>query len=156
ARVRRGRRVGLLTDAFSLTPFAVQMLTALAEGGSIETSEGRIVFESTPDKQDVLRCKPDAQVMWLSAEQSNSSLIVNAGVLLKIFRRVSAGHHPEAEMGRYLTQRGFTNSPLLLGEIVRIDAQGERHSLAVAQSFIRNQGDAWAWTLSQFTRALEA
>jgi maltose alpha-D-glucosyltransferase/alpha-amylase len=75
--------------------------------------------------------------------------------MLKIFRRVSTGHHPEAEMGRYLTQHGFANSPLLLGEAVRIDEQGERHSLAVAQSFIRNQGDAWTWTLSQFTRALE-
>jgi len=94
--------------------------------------------------------------MWLAAEQSNSSLIVDDAVMLKIFRRVAAGNHPEAEMGRYLTQHGFTNSPLLLGEVVRIDEQGERHSLAVAQSFIRNQGDAWTWTLSQFARALEA
>jgi maltose alpha-D-glucosyltransferase/alpha-amylase len=155
ARVRRGRRVGLLTDAFALAPFAQQMLTALADGASIDTGEGRIMFEPTPDKLDVLRRKPDAPVMWLTAEQSNSSLIVDDAVMLKIFRRVSPGHHPEAEMGRYLTRHGFTNSPLLLGEVVRIDEQGERHSLAVAQSFIRNQGDAWAWTLSQFTRTLE-
>jgi maltose alpha-D-glucosyltransferase / alpha-amylase len=155
ARCRRGRRVGLLTDAFSLTPFAVQMLTALADGTSIETPEGKIMFEPTPDKLEVLRCKPDASVMWLTAEQSNSSLIVDDAVMLKIFRRVAAGHHPEAEMGRYLTLHGFTNSPLLLGEVVRIDEQGERHSLAVAQSFIRNQGDAWTWTLSQFTRVLD-
>jgi maltose alpha-D-glucosyltransferase/alpha-amylase len=155
ARVRRGRRVGLLTDAFALTPFAVQMLTALADGASIETTEGRIVFEPTPDKREILQRKPDASVMWLTAEQSNSSLIVDDAVMLKIFRRVTAGHHPEAEMSRYLTQHGFSNSPLLLGEVVRIDEQGERHSMAVAQSFIRNQGDAWAWTLSQFTRALE-
>ncbi len=155
ARVRRGRRVGLLTDAFSLTPFALQMLASLAAGAVIETPEGRIIFKPTPDKLEVLQRKPDASAMWLTAEQSNSSLIVDDAVMLKIFRRVSAGHHPEAEMGRYLTQRGFTNSPLLLGEVVRIDEQGEHHSLAVAQSFIRNQGDAWAWTLSQFTRALE-
>jgi maltose alpha-D-glucosyltransferase/alpha-amylase len=155
ARVRRGRRVGLLTDAFALTPFALQMLTALADGVSIESSDGRILFEPAPDKIETLRRKPDATVMWLTAEQSNSSLIVDDAVMLKIFRRVSTGQHPEAEMGRYLTQNGFTNSPLLLGEVVRIDQDGQRHSLAVAQSFIRNQGDAWAWTLSQFTRALE-
>ena len=91
--------------------------------------------------------------MWLTAEQSNSSLIVDDAVMLKIFRRVTAGHHPEAEMGRYLTQHGFANSPLLLGEVVRIDEQGTRHSLAVAQSFIRNQGDAWAWTLEPVQHA---
>ena len=62
--------------------------------------------------------------------------------MLKIFRKVAAGHHPEAEMGRYLTAHGFMNSPLLLGEVVRVDPEGQEHSLAVAQSFIRNQGDA--------------
>ncbi len=155
ARVRRGRRVGLLTDAFALPSFAIQMLTALADATFIDMPDGRIAFDPTPDMRDVLRCRPDAPVMWLTAEQSNSSLIVDDAVMLKIFRRVSAGAHPEAEMGRYLTRQGFTNSPLLLGEVVRLDSEGQRHSLAVAQSFIRNQGDAWTWTLDQFTRALD-
>jgi maltose alpha-D-glucosyltransferase/alpha-amylase len=57
-------------------------------------------------------------------------------------------------MGRYLTAHGFTNSPLLLGEIRRIDKEGNSRSLAVVQSFVRNQGDGWAWTLDQFKRAL--
>ncbi len=156
ARVRRGRRVGLLTDAFSLPGFAVQMLTALADGAELDTPEGRIVFEAMPDKRDILRCKPDAAAVgWLAAEQSNSSLTVNDQVMLKIFRRVTAGQHPEAEMGRYLTAHGFANSPALLGEVARIDKEGERHSLAVAQGFIRNQGDAWTWTLNLFKRAVD-
>ena len=75
--------------------------------------------------------------------------------MLKIFRKVTPGEHPEAEMGRYLTANGFANSPTLLGEVTRIDKQGERHSLAVAQGFIRNQGDGWTWTLNQFERAVD-
>ncbi len=155
ARVRRGRRVGLLTDAFSLQGFAVRMLSALADGASIDTPEGRIVFEPMPGKRDVLAVKPDAGVGWLAAEQSNSSLIVEDQVMLKVFRRVVAGEHPEAEMGRYLTSHGFANSPLLLGEVARIDKDGQRHVLAVAQGFIRNQGDAWTWTLNLFKRAVD-
>ncbi|UYN97784.1 MAG: maltose alpha-D-glucosyltransferase [Enhydrobacter sp.] len=155
ARVRRGRRVGLLTDAFSLPEFGPRMLAALAEGTEIDTPEGRIVFEPTPERRDELRCPADASVMWLTAEQSNSSLIVAEQVMLKIFRRVAAGHHPEAEMSRHLTTHGFANTPPLLGEVVRIDRAGERHSLAVAQTFVRNQGDAWTWTLDQFKRALD-
>ena len=31
---------------------------------------------------------------------------------------------------------------------------GERHALAVAQGFVRNQGDAWTWTLDLLTRGL--
>jgi maltose alpha-D-glucosyltransferase/alpha-amylase len=38
---------------------------------------------------------------------------------------------------------------------VRVSNDGERNSLAVAQQFVRNQGDAWAWTLDQFNRALD-
>jgi maltose alpha-D-glucosyltransferase / alpha-amylase len=74
--------------------------------------------------------------------------------MLKLFRRVSSGPHPESEMGRYLTEQGFANIAPLLGEAVRVDADGERHVLAVAQGFIRNQGDAWTWTLDLLTRGL--
>jgi maltose alpha-D-glucosyltransferase/alpha-amylase len=156
ARVRRGRRVGLLTDAFSLAVFARQMLTALADGERVDTPEGEIVFEPAPDKIDVLRRPTDAQVMWLTAEQSNSSLTVDDAVVLKIFRHIATGEHPEAEMGRYLTANNFANSPALLGEVSRIDPDGQRHALAVAQAFVRNQGDAWTWTLNQVNRAVDA
>jgi len=155
SRVRRGRRVGLLTDAFALQSFALQMLKALAGRSEVDTDEGRIVFQPMPGQEEILTPKPDAPVSWISAEQSNSSLIVDDAVMLKIFRRVIQGEHPEAEMGRYLTAHGFTNSPTLLGEVTRIDRQGERHSLAVAQRFIRNQGDGWVWTLNMFKRAVD-
>jgi maltose alpha-D-glucosyltransferase/alpha-amylase len=58
-------------------------------------------------------------------------------------------------MSRYLTAHGFTNSPPMLGEVLRIGPDGERCSLAVAQGFVRNQGDGWAWTLDRFNRAID-
>jgi maltose alpha-D-glucosyltransferase / alpha-amylase len=155
SRVRRGRRVGLLTDAFALPSFALQMLKALRERSEIETDQGKIVFQPMPGNDEVLAPNPEASVSWLTVEQSNSSLIIEDAVMLKIFRRVTDGEHPEAEMGRYLTAHGFANSPTLLGEVTRIDKQGERHSLAVAQAFIRNQGDGWTWTLNMFKRAVD-
>ena len=97
---------------------------------------------------------PDVELNWLSAEQSNSSLIVGDIAMLKLFRRVASGQHPEAEMGRYLTEHGFANTPALLGEVVRVEADGTRHALAIAQAFIRNQGDAWTWTLDLLMRGL--
>ena len=156
ARVRRGRRVGLLTDAFSLPSYARRMLEALANGERIATTEGDIVFEPMPGKAEQLRRPADAPVMWLTAEQSNSSLTVDDAVVLKIFRSVTTGEHPEAEMTRYLTARGFANAPLLLGEVRRIDGEGKSHALAVAQAFVRNQGDAWTWALNQANRAFES
>ena len=53
-------------------------------------------------------------------------------------------------MSRYLTASGFQNTPALLGEVVAQDPAGQTQTMAVAQAFVGNQGDAWNWTLRQF------
>jgi maltose alpha-D-glucosyltransferase/alpha-amylase len=88
----------------------------------------------------------------LSAEQSNSSLIVDEQIVIKIIRKVLAGRHPEAEMTGYLTARGFANIAPLMGEVIRYDEQEIPHTIMIAQGFVRNQGDAWSWTLDYAKR----
>jgi len=153
ARVRRVNRVGLLTDGFAVAAFAYSVMTGFVERRRIETDEGEIRFEATERTRE-MTIEPNADINWLSAEQSNSSLIVGGVAMLKIFRRIAGGPHPEAEMSRHLTESGFANIPPLLGVMIRIDKSGMRHTLAVAQGFIRNQGDAWAWTLDWLNRRL--
>jgi maltose alpha-D-glucosyltransferase/alpha-amylase len=153
ARVRHGPRVGLLTDAFALPELARAVMNGLAQSRVVETTAGAIRFEPTSRMRDI-GVPPDVELNWLSAEQSNSSLIVGDIAMLKLFRRIASGQHPEAEMGRYLTEQGFANTPALLGEVVRVEADGTRHALAIAQGFIRNQGDAWTWTLDLLMRGL--
>ncbi|MDR3538167.1 MAG: maltose alpha-D-glucosyltransferase [Acetobacteraceae bacterium] len=153
ARVRRGPRVGLLTDAFALGEFAQSVISLLASGSVLATDAGTIRFEPT-DRIKAIDIAQNADINWLSAEQSNSSLIIGSAAMLKIFRRVTDGPHPEAEMGRYLTEQGYANTAPLLGEMARVDRDGTRHALAIAQGFIRNQGDAWTWTLDLLIRGL--
>ena len=151
ARVRRGARVGLLTDAFAVPEFTQTIMTRLAEGSVLDTDAGQLRFEPT-ERIKQIDIAPNAEINWLSAEQSNSSLIVGSAAMLKIFRRITEGFHPEAEMSRFLTEQGYANTPPLLGEVVHIDREGRRHALAVAQGFVRNQGDAWEWTLEFLLR----
>ena len=153
ARVRRVNRVGLLTDGFALPSFTRAILDGFRDTSEIPSADGTLRFEPTTRMREI-EIAPDAPINWLSAEQSNSSLIVGEAAMLKLFRRVVSGPHPEAEMGRYLTEHGYANTPPLLGEMVRVDGAGTRHTLAVAQGFIRNQGDAWNWTLEWLMRAL--
>ena len=94
-------------------------------------------------------------VNWLTAEQSNSSLIIGDSVVLKLFRRIAEGEHPETEISRYLTAARFAHAPPLLGDVVQICGDGRSRTLAVALGFVRNQGDAWSWTLDHLTRALD-
>jgi maltose alpha-D-glucosyltransferase / alpha-amylase len=153
ARVRRGPKVGLLTDAFALSAFPLAVLAGLAQRDIIAIDSGMIRFEPTSRIAEIT--VPDGiEMNWISAEQSNSSVIVGDIAIIKMFRRVTDGPHPEAEMGRYLTENGFANTPALLGEVVRVDPDGTRHALAIAQAFVRNQGDAWTWTMDLLLRGL--
>ncbi len=152
ARVRRVAEIGFLTDAFALDAFTRNMVAAMRDERNIAFAGGRLTFTKTYRLEE-LAIEPDAEIRRLSAEQSNSSLIWDDKLVLKIVRKVLAGRHPEAEMTGYLTQAGFQNIAPLLGEVIRYDDAGVPHTVALAQGFVRNQGDAWAWTLDYLSRA---
>ncbi|MNZ20095.1 Maltokinase [compost metagenome] len=153
ARLRRGRRVGLLTDAFSLPRFSRMILRLLRESAVLEGPAGELQFLPAPGLVEMGEMD-DAEVRILSVEQSNSSALIGGTLLLKLLRRVFPGVHPEAEMGGYLSRRGFANIAPMLGEVRRIDAQGQPHTLMLLQGYLSNQGDAWNWTQNQLERAL--
>ena len=92
----------------------------------------------------------------LAAEQSNSLLTIGDVAMLKMYRRISAGPHPETEMNHYLTSQGFAHAPALLGDVVHVASDGAQATLAIALQFVRNEGDAWAWMLDHLTRAVDA
>ena len=156
ARVRRGRRLGLLTDAFALPSFAQRFVTAMIAAQEFPCADGIVRFRPTERGLETLHTVPDAEINWLAAELSNSSLTVGDNAMLKVFRRISGGVHPETEMGRHLTAQGFTHAPQLLGDVVRIAPDGTPFTLAVAFGFVRNEGDAWSWILDHLTRAIDA
>jgi len=154
ARVRRGKRVGFLTDAFAVDALAHGLMAGLRRSAQLPLEQGSIEFRPTSRMAEP--SLPDgAEIRRLSAEQSNSSLVLGDAIVLKLIRRVSAGIHPEAEMTRTLTERGFGNIAPLYGEVVRVAADGTPHTLALAQGFVRNQGDGWGWTLDFLARTVE-
>jgi maltokinase len=87
----------------------------------------------------------------MGAEQSNTSLVFDGRVVLKAYRRVEAGVNPELEVLRFLTETGFPHVPALNGWIAYVGTPLEA-TLAIAQDFVRSEGDGWELAL----RALEA
>ena len=153
ARVRRGRQVGLVTDAFSLEHFIRAVIQGLQAGTVLTTHEGDLRFEATPHLA-ALQLTDEAQVRYLSAEQSNSSVVVGESLVLKLIRKVSAGVHPELEMSAYLTAADYPNISPLLGSMIRRDGEGQDNLLMIAQGYLSNQGDAWSWTQNNLERAI--
>ncbi len=156
ARVRRGPRVGFLTDGFALDPLGRAWLGAMRAAAvvALDGGEGELRFVPTSLLAE-LDLPDDAPIRRLSAEQSNSSLIVGDTLVMKIVRRVTAGIHPEGEMTRYLTERGFGNTAPLYGEVLRVAPDGTPHTLGLVQGFVRNQGDGWGWTLDFLARSVD-
>lgn len=149
SRVRRGRRVGLLTDAFSSPRFARALLQGLADDAVIDLADGGTLTFHKTERFAGHEIAPDSEIEWLSAEQTNSTLIVGRKAVVKLLRRLNAGVHPEAEMSRYLTAAGFEGTPPLWGDVVRRDSEGHAFTAAIIQGYAQNQGDGWAWTLTR-------
>jgi maltose alpha-D-glucosyltransferase/alpha-amylase len=157
ARLRRGASIGLLYEAEVCDAFAAAMLTALRRGEILDTAQGgKISFLPSPR----LAARPVIEtpaVRRVGAGLSNASLVLGNQMLLKVRRRVAAGEDPEAEILRFLNDTAqFPNCPVLLGSIEHASSAGERTVVAILQSFVRNQGDAWTWTVGALKRSLEA
>ncbi|MGH8190287.1 MAG: maltose alpha-D-glucosyltransferase, partial [Rhodanobacteraceae bacterium] len=154
ARVRRGPRLGSLVDASAVESFTRSLIAAMGANRELATDDGRLVFASTPQLSGVA-IDADTEIRRLGVEQSNTSIRVGDAMMLKLYRKLTAGAHPEVEVARFLTGVGFANTPPLLGTLERVGADGVSTMLAVAQAFIRNQGDGWTQTVEHLERRLE-
>ncbi len=155
ARVRRHHRVGILTDAFVIDTLPLAVLRGLAARREILTPDGGTIRFIPTSAIDAVDIPAEVEIRRISAEQSNSSMIIGELAILKLLRRVEPGIHPEVEMTGFLTEAGFGNTPPLIGHIQRIDTAGTAHTLVIVQGFVRNQGDAWQWIGGVLARAVD-
>jgi len=158
AELRQFRREGALVDALSQDGFTLAMMEAIRQDATVPLDGGEIRCHKTPIfDQAVL---PERLVVRRTGvEQSNSSVIFDDYGMLKIYRRLQPGPHPEIEMSRFLGERaGFANTPPLLATMELAlggkDAP-EEHALGVLFGFVRNQGDGWTQALDYLTRYLD-
>ncbi len=88
-----------------------------------------------------------------SVEQSNTSLIFDDKLILKLFRRLQVGENPDIEIGRFLSDVShFPYTAPFVGDLSLEEASDKRTSLGMLQGLVANQGDGWAWTLEALSR----
>ncbi|GJH12833.1 putative maltokinase [Caballeronia novacaledonica] len=152
AKVSSDDRAGILTDAFFMPRFVIGLLERIGAGHSVDCGNGAVlqllVEDGFKDARAQLGGAP--ALRWLSAEQSNSSVIIGGRAVLKLLRRLEDGTHPEPEMCRFLTRSGYAHSSPLLGEVVQSNGPHGQQTLAILQGFVPNDGDAWTWAVAQF------
>jgi maltose alpha-D-glucosyltransferase/alpha-amylase len=138
---------GVTSDAMD-DPDRLRILGDLmAHGTSIKGHEG--VFQFSGPGLDPL-APPGDSIRVMSAEQSNTSLVLDESVIVKVFRRVEVGTNPDLELTRFLTNESFEHVPLHLGEFIyegEIDDQEISIDLGIAQRFMADSVEGWAKTL---------
>ena len=79
----------------------------------------------------------------MGAEQSNSSIVYDERLILKLFRRVQRGHNPEVEVTEALAREGFSS----VAEPLATQRSGN-YDLAILQPFLAGASEGWALALT--------
>jgi trehalose synthase-fused probable maltokinase len=91
----------------------------------------------------------------ITAEQSNTSIVFDEELILKVFRRLEAGINPELELLRFLTERGFANIAQLAGWYAYTGKQMDA-TLGILQRFVAVGQDGWERALDAIVAGDEA
>jgi maltose alpha-D-glucosyltransferase / alpha-amylase len=158
AELRQFRREGAIVDAMSQDGFALAVMDAIAREAGLPLDHGQIRCAKTPSYQHA--AVPERlTVRRGGVEQSNTSVFFEEYGMLKLYRRLEPGPHPEIEMSRFLVERaGFANTPPPLATIeLALDGETgpQTMALGVLFGFVRNQGDGWSQALNYLTRYLD-
>jgi maltose alpha-D-glucosyltransferase / alpha-amylase len=141
-------RHGVVYDAVGDPRCMQALLKVMAGRQHLKGAAGQASALRTPSfrRAKVSRAM-DAGIDVLTEEQSNSTLRYGNILVLKLFRRVDEGAHPDFTVGDFLTRRRFAHSPVVLGALEYRRRRADPIVLTVLQKFVPNDGDAWTYTL---------
>jgi maltokinase len=134
-------------DALSDPSRATAILSAMV----LSAEYGPVRFHWT-GALDAPGLAPDVRAM--GAEQSNSTIVFDEALALKVFRRLLPGDNPELEMLRFLGAHGFTNIAALAGWY-ELSAERMEATLGVLQRFVADGRDGWEFALAEPEAFLE-
>lgn len=130
----------------------------MAHAHSVKGNHG--LFHFGGPGLDPLSPPGSGSIRSMGNEQSNTSVVLDEQVILKLFRKVEPGPNPDLELARLLTNEGFENTPPQVGEILyegELDlGMGELRGtqevsidLGIAAQFIHDASEGWAEILRQ-------
>jgi trehalose synthase-fused probable maltokinase len=126
---------------------------ALARGETYKGDHGAFRFGGPG--LDPLAPPGHGSVRAMGAEQSNSSIVLDDAIILKLIRRVEEGDNPELELNRFLTNEGFEFIPAQVGEIFyeeeHPEGEGANIDLGIAQQFVGDATEGWSEALKHIS-----
>jgi maltokinase len=140
---------GLAEDA----SIAREIVSAMRTGLTLQGSQGVAEFHPAEDFSALGRELGAARLV--SSEQSNSSVVFDDALILKVFRHLEPGINPELEMLRFLTDHGFRNVPAL-GGWYGYSGGPMTATLGLLQEYVAAAVGGWELALGEIASAPES
>ncbi len=132
---------------------AREIVSAMRTGLTVQGSEGIAEFSPAEDFSALGRELGAARLV--ASEQSNSSVVFDDALILKVFRRLEPGINPELEVLRFLTGQGFRNIPAL-GGWYAYSGGPLTATLGLVQEFVAGAIGGWELALGEIASAPES
>ena len=150
----------VLHDGAADEGFRQMLLGLIARNGDLPSATGRIHGQKSAAFDEARGTGP-LPARTGSAEQSNTSILYEGKLIMKLFRRLQPGENPDTEIGRFLTEVAhFPRIAPFLGDIKSVaqngSETGETTTLAMLQGLVQNEGDGWQWTLDELSRYFDS
>jgi maltose alpha-D-glucosyltransferase / alpha-amylase len=150
---------GVLFDAVFEPAFTNVMVELLARRRSLGGTGGKLLGLPSPTLRQFDGFLAEGHTpVPLTAEQSNSSVMLGDGAIMKFIRRFEEGVNPGVEVGRFLSERAnFAHAPRCGGSVeYRADTgRAAPATVAVLEEFISNEDDGWSYVVDALTHGLE-
>jgi maltose alpha-D-glucosyltransferase / alpha-amylase len=149
-------QTGVLYDALGMQEFDAALLEVIIRRRRLKGRQGNVVSWRGP----VLRgLSPEAARGMKSAPlrsaQPPFSVQYGEQFVLKLYRRLHWGTNPGLEVGRFLTEHSFANTPPLLGALEYHRSDGERLGVAAVNAWVPRAQSGWEYTLGALDRYYE-
>jgi maltokinase len=138
-------------DAIDRPERTIELVHLMDASAEMDAAQGRFAFYragSLPALGESVSARP------IGVEQSNSSIVFDDRVVLKVYRKLEPGINPELEMLRFLTTHEFDAIAPLYGWY-DYDGQALAATLGLAQQFLPEAIEGWELALERIVTAPE-
>jgi trehalose synthase-fused probable maltokinase len=130
--------------------FWLALAEAVHAGGHLDGLRGTFALRPAPALPEPLHGERS-----LGVDQSNTSVVLGERIVLKAYRRLEPGPHPEVELTKALTLRpGFGHVPAYAGSIRHVAEDGTETALACLQRYIDDAEDGWEGIIGRLVHAV--
>lgn len=156
-RIQGHEEFGILFDAVVDKNVLSIPLEAIANGRSYQGKFGKVVGIPTNILSQFYDSSTNLEPYLRKEEHSQTSIIYEDQLILKLFRKIESGINPDLEIGSFLAQKKYLKHfASIAGALEYHQSKAQPVTLGILQEFIPDTISSWDYTLDRLRDYFEA